>query len=277
MLNKAVKNIYVSTGLLGKQKVIVSGSRGYIGKRLMTELLEVQSGNLGIVPVGGNEIFVHLAASVSEDSLSAFLDNLALDYTVINYCQKHKLKLVYASGNNVYPFKENCDEDTPYQSNDYYSLSKITGEKLLFLQEKKLDFVIFRIGDVYGFNQKHGNFFKALQSSILGNNPFHLFGEGGKKRSYIYIEELIEVFKYFIDNPQFIKNDVYNVCFDEANRVNEIIEKLSELTGLDIQKSDYVGNIDVRTMSNQKLKAVGYNFLFNMHSGLEDYVRKIRN
>lgn len=277
MLNNPLKNIYVSTGLSGKQKVVISGSRGYIGSRLAAELSDIWAGNLEDMPIVGNEIFVHLAAAVSEDTLSAFLDNLALDSAVFDYCREHHFKLVYASTNNVYPFGENCDEKTDYQNNDYYSLSKITGEQLLFLQKKNLDFVIFRIGDVYGFKQKHGNFFKTLQSAIKENTALQLFGKGDKKRSYIYVEELIRIFGYFINNPQLIKADVYNVCFDEGFRVCDIIKKLSEITGLEIRKKDYEENTDVRTMTNQKLKEAGYHFLFNMNSGLEDYVRKIKN
>lgn len=47
--------------------------------------------------------------------------------------------------------------------------------------------MFLRIGDVFGMNQKHGNFFKNIENSIRNELPLKLYGEGLKVQKFMFI------------------------------------------------------------------------------------------
>lgn len=275
--NQIKNNLFVSVVRSGHKKGIISGSRGYIGSNLLGQFELLKQGNLFDIDIDKIDFFIHLAAQIQLDDLKSFLNNIVLDNYIFDYCAEKNIKLIYASTNNVYEFKENCKETDDYRNNDTYSLSKILGETMLFSKTTKtLNFAILRIGDVFGKNQNHGNFFKALQKSILENESIKLYGDGSKIRNYIYIKELLNIVKFFIENPENINNEAYNICFSESYSIKQIVENIAKQSSLNIEKIEYIENSDIRTMKNDRLKKTGYKFLFDMESGLEDYVKEIQ-
>ena len=276
MLLKWLKNMlndfFKETALakIEEKNVLISGYKGYVGKALLQDCFVTP---VDSAPSKKVDVFVHLGACVNS-SQNDFEKNIQTDAAVIRFCVNHKIRLLYASSNNVYPFEKNCDEEkTPYFASDYYALSKVTGENLCRLFSD-LDYIALRFGDVFGKDQRHGNLFHALQKKISVRLPLPLYGKGLKIRNYIYIKELVRILKFFVCNKNLSRKS-FNVCFDTPFSVAEIVSFLSQKTLLPIENTPFDDKPDIRTMKNNRLIETGYSFLYTMETALEDYIYEI--
>lgn len=224
-----------------KSKLIITGFSGYIGSQL-TQFLKREVVDEKFI-VGAIEDFIsearcviHLGASV-ESTLESLKNNLTTDIELLEIINNTKIPLLYASSNNVYPFKSYCDGDD-YSINDCYSASKVFGEQII---EKFIEvpYIFLRIGDVFGLNQKHGNFFKNIENSIKYNQSLNLYGEGLKVRSYVYIEELCRMILFCANNVEQYSGKRFNLCNKQNTNLKSIIEYISVKTALDIQKFEF--------------------------------------
>jgi nucleoside-diphosphate-sugar epimerase len=251
-----------------------TGSSGYIGEKLSNAL----GGNsiaISADDIPEESVLIHLAAEVSPLNISTLQNNIAIDLQTLQLAKTKNLKVIYASGNNVYPKSLNCDISTLPEASDYYAASKIAGESLLISAQLQ-NWSILRIGDVFGPDQRHGNLFKAIAKSIQNGSPLQLSGKGLKVRSYIYIDELISI---FIHLAKLIKaneanNLLVNTCFEKGISVYEIISYIGESTGLPVEHKELENDFsdkDLRTMIQTPIK--GYSYKLDMNKALDTYVR----
>ena len=256
---------------IDEKSVLISGYKGYVGSSLLH--------NLPIQPVNkiSNEkidVFIHLGAVANASSISALKQNILTDSEVVLFCKENRIRLIYASGNNVYPLEQDCDEETtPLFASDYYALSKIVGENLCRLTDG-LNYVVLRFGDIFGKNQRHGNLFHALQNSTSSRQPLKLYGKGLKTRNYIYIKELVRILRFFIRNEN-LSEKAFNVCFGTPFSVAEILSLLAQKTHLPIENIPFGDNASTRTMKNEKLIKAGYLFRYTMETALKDWADEI--
>jgi len=224
-----------------ESKLIITGFNGYIGSQL-TKFLKKEVVDekcmIGVIEdfISEARCVIHLGASV-EPTLESLKNNLTTDIELLEVINNVKIPLIYASGNNVYPFKSHCDGDD-YSINDCYSASKVFGEQII---EKFIEvpYMFLRIGDVFGMNQKHGNFFKNIENSIKNNLPLKLYGEGLKVRSYVYIEELCRMILFCSNNVEQYSGHRFNLCNQQNANLKSIIEYIALKATLPIQKFDY--------------------------------------
>ena len=263
-----------------KSNLIITGFRGYIGNSLIQKLLDDSMEQEFIY--GGIEHFIaeascviHLGASVAP-TLNALSSNLSSDIELLEIINEFKIPLVYASSNNIYPFKSYC-EGSDYAISDCYSASKVFGEQII---EKfsKVPYVHLRIGDVFGANQKHGNFFKNIELAIQNNLPLKLYGNGLKVRSYVYIDEVCNMLLFFAKNVEILNGGKFNLCYDEDANLKSIIEYVAHMVNLKIEVSPYDLQKEINDYRTMKLNMpVPYSFKFStLWSALDDYILKIK-
>lgn len=234
-----------------KQRVAITGATGFIGSQLVDAFGSNDFESTAFESIGSGAVVVHLAADVSP-TREAMLTNIAADSWLLEIVnQKHK-GLVYASSNNVYPYALDCRIDELPRCNDYYSASKILGEKLVS-EFAKVPAVSIRIADVFGLGQRHGNFFKAIEQAVRMRMPLKQYGQGLKRRTYIHVHELCEMLKFITLHGLKISQPgtVLNLGYSDSSSVKEIINMVAGLSGslvneihLEVDNS----GIDVRTM-----------------------------
>ena len=239
-------------------KLAITGATGYIGQNL----IKLLSGNdffpVPIEDIPNGAVIIHLAADVSNNR-EAMLTNIALDSLVLEIANARHRGLVYGSSNNVYPYALSCRVNELLRSNDYYSASKIFGERLI-ADQGKLPSLTLRIADVFGVGQRHGNFFKAIENSIRTKTPLKQFGSGLKRRSFIHVAELCTQIEYIAKNyfedgtPS--TNTAINVCYSDPASVEEILAIVSGISGVPVHRVE-IGNDnsaqDFRTMQSSAL------------------------
>lgn len=234
-----------------KLGVAITGATGFIGSQLVDVFGADDFEAISFESVGTGAVVVHLAADVSP-TREAMLANIAADTWLLEIVnQKHK-GLVYASSNNIYPYALDCRIDELPSCNDYYSASKILGEKLV-LEWAKVPAVSMRIADVFGLGQRHGNFFKAIEQAVRAGMPLKQYGQGLKRRTYIHIRELCEMLKFIALHglKTYQPGIALNLGYLDSFSVTEIINMVAGLSGSSINQIplevDRTG-VDVRTM-----------------------------
>ena len=175
------------------EKVIVTGSDGFIGRVLSERLGEIgyevigidrKSGHdirevSGLLRAGGIACVYHLAAQTSvfnKDHQQILDDNLDAFYYVCDHCKMYGVKLVYASSSTAEP----CN------TTSLYGLSKNFAERYARIYNREATGV--RLHNVYGANPRQG----TLLHTLLNNKCVTLYNNGANVRCFTFIDDIVE-------------------------------------------------------------------------------------
>ncbi len=248
-------------------KILVTGSSGTIGTRLMERLLEAGHDTVGLdyvknewnedlnkksllvdlrdfeasmaaVP-DGIDMVVHLAANarvydlVVEPDLAR--DNLITVYNALELARRKGIpKFCFASSREVYG---NSDKSAHHEDESYvkncespYTASKIAGEALVhsYSQCYGMEFLIYRFSNVYGMYDKSNRVVPLFIRKLLKNEPITVFGEN-KLLDFTYIDDTVDGIKVSLDRFDQVKDRVFNLAFGEGTAISYVAEKLKEL------------------------------------------------
>jgi UDP-glucose 4-epimerase len=187
----------------------------------------------------------HLAAYAAE-GLSHFIrhfnytNNLLGSVNLVNESIKSGVRsLVFTSsiavyGKNQLPMRE----DLSPQPEDPYGISKFAVELDLKAAHELfgLNFVIFRPHNVYGEHQNladpYRNVIGIFMRALITKRPLTVFGDGTQQRAFSYIDDVAPHIARSVTQPQ-AANEVFNIGADSVCSINELIDKLREVTGLE--------------------------------------------
>ena len=130
-------------------------------------------------------------------------------FKIVELCVKYQKKILFTSTSEIYgkstrvPFNENDDRllgSTNY-SRWCYSTSKSLVEHLIIANgsENKLDYVIFRLFNVFGPGLK-GRVVDEFIKNAINQKPIFINGNGMQTRSFLFIEDCMRLFMEFIKN-----------------------------------------------------------------------------
>lgn len=208
------------------EKVIVTGSDGFIGRYLAKRLRELgyevigidrKSGHdvrevSGLLRSGGINCVFHLAAQTSvfnTDHQKIFDDNLEAFYYVCDHCKMYGVKLVYASSSTAEP----CN------TTSMYGLSKNFAERYAFIYNREATGV--RLHNVYGANPRQGTLLHALMS----RECVKLYNNGANIRCFTFIDDIVEGLIRAAKSKETLLNCVNNepmTVFDYARKVQHL-------------------------------------------------------
>ena len=208
-----------------------------------------------------SDIICHFAG-IAEPTKYLTNTNEVIDLTInpsfkiVKLCTRYKKKLLFTSTSEVYgkshkiPFNENDDRvlgATAY-SRWCYSSSKALVEHLIIANgdENKLDYVIFRLFNVYGPNLK-GRVLDEFLFKALKNKNLEVNGNGDQTRCFLYIEDCIEAFFKILKKD--LKREIFNIGDNKEIKIKDLAKLIVNLTG---SKSKIILN------SKQMLKYKGY-------------------
>jgi UDP-glucose 4-epimerase len=123
---------------------------------------------------------------------------------VLEYIKKHNLtinKIIYSSSSAVYGNNELCHESDPLQPRSLHSSLKIANEKLIerFSNEKKIDYTIARIFNMYG-GDDHFSIISKIKNAYLNGDTLNIFNNGNATRDFIHICDVVEVYRTLLDH-----------------------------------------------------------------------------
>ena len=211
-------------------------------------------------------------------------------FKIVELCEKYRKKLFFTSTSEVYgksenvPFNENDDRllgSTSY-SRWCYSTAKSLVEHLIIAYgiEKNLNYVIFRLFNVYGPGIKGRVVDNFLDKAIIEKKNIEINGNGEQTRCFLYIDDCIDAFfKIFKSKTT---KEIFNVGENKEVKIKDLAKLIINLTGSKSriiyrsnQMTKYRGFQDIkrRVPNNKKLKKfISWKPLYSLEYGLRSII-----
>jgi len=225
-------------------KYTILGSNGFIGKELTSYLEEkgqecftpeIRETNLEGMDLG------HVIYSAGVPN---FMER-PFDAVDAHVCKLKKIlqnsnfeSLIYFSGGRVYNKMKATNEEedlifNPLDKNDLYGISKIMGESICIASENPRVHIV-RLTNVTGNNFTSHLFLPSIIRDAITKNKIKVFTSLSSKKDYVYIDDVLELIpKIGLSG----KNKIYNVASGKNIESGKLINKISEITGCDVEVS----------------------------------------
>ena len=225
-----------------KQKILLIGGAGFIGSHLAEKLLKLGHEVIIIDKKDKDfskervDIVYHLAGAIN---LRKGINDPGIERAkqVCRFCRENKVKklIFFSSGGAIY-----------YNPESEYAQANLEIEKII--QLSGLNYIILRLGNVYGPRQWES----GIIPQIILNKHLKIKGDGSQIRDFIYINDVVDLAIKVMESD---KNGIYNVDAGEEQSINQVIDLVREITGLEI-KPAYQGGEDIsaRALDIEKTK-----------------------
>ena len=180
---------------------------------------------------------------------------------------------------------ENLNEDSNKKPFSPHGINKVTMEYYLnyFEAKRNLKYDIFRVSNIYGEGQntsKGLGIINTFLEKIISEQEITVFGNGEIIRNYIYVKDVAKALANSCLSD-FTKSNVYNLSSDDSLSINEVIEKIKEITDEDfkINYKETRGSDNPKILlDNSKLKNDFKELKFtSLQKGIENTYLEIKN
>ncbi len=174
--------------------------------------------------------------------------------------------LVFASTSAVFGSQEaQIGRDTKKNPASSYGWMKLASERLLkVLAESGAvgKVIVVRFPNVTGRGQTHG-VVKDLVAKYLGDDPWHILGDGSQDKPYIHVADLVKV---LAEVDQIFGDRGFheiNIAPDTSTKVSEIVEMIEDAGGLARQPhfgstpQGWPGDVPKYSYDTSELKKLG--------------------
>jgi UDP-glucose 4-epimerase len=229
------------------ERVLVTGGGGFIGRKVVKELLrrdckvrifDLSEGDIAGVDcdytgtildpyelsraIRGCDYVIHLAAVLGVQRtdiniLECLLINIQGTVNVLEACVKERVKkIVFSSSSEVYgeQVTQPISEDAPLNPKSSYAVSKIAGEQYLKAYSQRYDIAynIVRFFNVYGDRQRDDFVITRFARNVANNLPPCVYGEGTQIRSFCYVDDAAKGVVNALFSP--IEGETFNIGND---------------------------------------------------------------
>ena len=247
------------------------------------------------------KLVIHLGAITSTTETNAKLiieNNINLSLFIWSWCVENKKRLIYASSAATYGNGLNNFDD--HEKNNYlskliplnlYGWSKHLFDKFIINQKKQPpQYIGLKFFNVYGPNEFHKSEMRSIilkifqkvsnnQTVKLFKSHHPKFKDGEQMRDFIYVKDVINIIKWFIDNKNI--NGIFNVGTGKPRSFNDLAISVFKNSNIKtkIKYIDTPKNIREQyqyfTKANiKKLRNTGYKEkFFSLEDGIKDYIR----
>jgi len=232
-------------------KVLVTGSKGFIGSHLIAQLKErdipfiefqgdvtrpkdvLRNYHKGITDI------IHLAALTfvpeSWKSPEAYFDvNTIGTWNLLKFNRFYS-RFIYISTAHIYgqqnefPIKENASPNPL----DPYSTSKLSAETLVrrYCEIKDCPYIILRPFNCYGVGQKAHFFIPRILENAILRRRITVYGK--TSRDWTYVTDTVNAIIRVLESEK--KNTVYNITSEEEWKIYDLAIFVSQLTGIGVK------------------------------------------
>jgi nucleoside-diphosphate-sugar epimerase len=204
--------------------------------------------DIGQAAVEDTELIYHLAArpgvrtSWGREFQRYVRHNVLATQRLLEWATLSKTakRLVFASSSSVYgdTTVERVREDHPKNPVSPYGVTKLAAEQLcaVYAQQSRLDVAILRLFTVYGPRQRPDMAFHRLIRAALDGTKFTLYGDGGQRRDFTYVTDVVEAMVLAAHRPA--HTDCLNVAGGESFSMNDAVQLVEEISGtrIDVER-----------------------------------------
>lgn len=187
------------------------------------------------------DVIIHLAAvhyiPYCDKNPNKTMDiNLFGTINMLRFAELKKInRFIFSSTADVYKdLKRPCSESDMIGNKTNYAISKILGEKTLqlYAQERKIDYCIFRLFNVYGDKDKTPHFIPSIIKQVKrGHSLKH--GNINTIRDYIHVDDVVAAFIKIISGRTY-PNAVFNIGSGHGHSGKKIIEIIKKIVKNDL-------------------------------------------
>ena len=297
------------------KKVLLTGGAGYIGSKLVGELLK-ESFEVTVIDtlkfkqdslisytnnpnfyfekvdvrdyerykplVEKNDIIIPLAcltgAPLSNLHPTEAKDTNELAVSVLSEWTSKDQYVIYPCTNSGYGIGGDgmCNEESPLNPISEYGKTKVRAEKELL---KAGNATTLRLATVFGISSR-------MRLDLLVNNLTYLalttkslvLFESSFRRNYIHIDDVCAVFRDACLNLDKYKREPYNLGLSKANLTKlELAQTIQKFVDCEIFDSDIGQDPDKRDyiVSNQKIESLGFSPSKTIEDGIKEIIKAL--
>ena len=237
-------------------KILITGSEGFLGSYIVDKLKNTFHDVIALNKINGDivdinmwdslpsvDLVIHLASKTSvPDSwfkTSEFINtNLNGTIACLEYCKKHKCKLIYFSSYLYGNAKDlPINEDSKLIINNPYALSKKMAEDscIFYHDNFGIDIIILRPFNIYGPGQSNSFLIPLIIEQLYTSCTINVM-DLSPKRDYVFIDDVYSAILNSMDLKGF---HIFNIGSGKSYSVLEIINIIQKLasTSLIIKSS----------------------------------------
>jgi nucleoside-diphosphate-sugar epimerase len=290
------------------KKILVTGSCGYVGSKLVTQLLldgyvvdvidnqwfgnylkkhqnlkvyKTDIRDVGNIDFSGVDSIIHLANIANDpgvelnQSLSWEVNVLSSQIIIEKAIECRVKNFIYASSGSVYGIKEeeNVTEELSLVPISTYNKTKMVAERVLMSYKNDIDVHCIRPATVCGWSprMRFDISVNILTLQAFKNNHMTVFG-GEQTRPNIHINDMVRVYQFFLQNN--LPSGFYNAGFENLKiiEIAHIIKK--HIPDVKISISDSNDPRSYRQNSD-KLLNFGFTPNFRVENAIEDLIKRL--
>lgn len=287
--------VYARMMELKNKRILVTGSRGFIGRHLLKALkkhnkvYEIPSKPSLYVPhqFSDFDIVYHLGAQTLvgkgySDPLETFEKNIKGTWELLEVCRKAKVKrMVIASSDKVYGEGLWQNETNALNGKGIYDVSKVCLDNIAqaYIENYGMNIAITRFVNIFGPGDlKFSRLIPDTITSILRKQRPIIRSNGKSWRDYVYIKDVIEVYLMLGNNN---KSGVFNFGCNNPLRVIEVVNLISKLMNsrlkpkiLNIAKNEVYAQCVISQKAKEEL---GWTPKYNLEKGLKETIKWYQN
>ena len=228
------------------KKVLITGGRGFIAKRLASFLSErgysVISYERDVAEKfeveGPIDVVCHFAAKTfigycAEHPAETMKINFGGTLNALECAREKKAKFIFASAAAVYGVSNEGirEVDTP-KPNSAYGLSKYLAEQLSELYAKTLGVpsIVLRLFNVYGPGQKPEFLIPTLIQNVAKGETVNLRSPKSV-RDYIFIDDVLSLVELCVSRDLADSFNVFNIASGKGYSVKEVADLIMSVSG----------------------------------------------
>ena len=227
------------------KNIVVLGASGSIGRHVSLALksntsyaireLNSQSCNL-LDPTKTEEVFANISGDytlillsslnrTSGDPFYVFDANIKMARNLASALKRWQPKnIIYTSSACVYgrpPSEVPLTEESNLSPSNY-GLSKYVTEVLL-TNNLECPITVLRIPGTFGPLDNNQSVISKFVDKIKNDQILKIYGSGNQIRDFLFVNDLIKAFTFFIDNPV---QEIFNLTSGDPRKINDIVYEI---------------------------------------------------
>ena len=200
--------------------------------------------------------------------------------------KKNVKKVIYAESSAVYEGSKNLpSKESDVSPNSIYAKSKMDTNRIAseYFKSKGLVTTGLRYFNVYGPKQDYRRtippVFSAFIINLLKGKQPTIFGDGSKKRDFIYVDDVNDFHLMCINNSN-TNNEVFNIGSGKNYSIKYIYDEIKKILKSDINPI-FGENLDFEAQENlaniDKANNIGWTPKVDLNTGLKksvDYIKE---
>jgi UDP-glucose 4-epimerase len=241
--------------------MIMSGSKGVIGKELSVALLEncfniVNYEDFNVDDKYAHSTFLHLAAKTDTPN-NIINSNIIFLRECLEFSIKNKIKnFVLFSAMSVYGSKNelNIDENSSICNPDLYGASKLFAEKLLYNYKNDIRVLILRLPGVLS-NKGSDIFLERVYRKMNSNKDIAI--NNGEK-IFNNMIGISSITNFLIDYNYKSKYEVYNLAGKQDSTLFEVISLIKQMMNSDSNIRCLDDKVNFFNISTKKAESTSF-------------------